>query len=486
MKRWPSIVVIIVSVIWTAWFSWFTVMRHAKTNSSRFDLGNVEQTVWNTVHGRFFSMTDPYGQSQVSRLTFHGDLFLVTLVPFYAAVPRTETLILLQVLAVASGGWALFLLARRVWSPWWGALFAGVYYLLPTLQWATIFDVHAVTFATPLILWAVYAAVCRKYWLMATMIILAMTTKEEIGLSLILIGIFVWRWQKQRRWGMAAIGIPLLWSLAMLLIILPSTRADTANTSPVYSSPFGNSAARIVLSAVEHPFSFGRALTGTIAQRYFWQVGGEYGFLFLLNPWSLGALPDTVINIISAKPAQHLIISHYTGGMTPWLLVGTMYGAWWLWRRLQKVQWMSVRPRIISTSIVGWLVLWGGYAAYAFGPFPGARNDWTRFATWKNVYAAPVKTWEKTIPSSAAVSVTNNIGSHFARRERLYSFPIGTELSDYAVVLEGHATPEVATQAEVTAKVVELKSNPNWQVVFRNGDMTVLKNLHPLKDAKTL
>lgn len=472
MTRWPMIMTVALVAAFAIYFSWFSIGRHWKINSGRFDLGNVEQVVWNVSHGHGFTMTDPYGTAQVSRLAFHADVFLFGLVPFYLVAPHTETLLMLQVLAVVSGAIATYLIGREIFGrDWWGTLFAVMYLFNPGLQWATIFDFHAVTFAAPLVLWAVWFVLNKRYWWALVFVVLAMTTKEEIGLSLWAIGIYVWYWQRQRRWGGWLMGVPLLWSLTMLFVVLPMFQAQSAATGEVYRSVFGTGAGNILLGILKHPLTFVHALLAHQNLVYAWHLSTATGWLGLAGLWWLGAAPEYIINALSLKPAQHLIISHYTSGVTPWLIVSVIIGTWWIVRELSR----RVRNTIVESATAVWLIGWLAYAVWATGPLPHTPNDQTKFATWNNPYAQTVRTWANNIPSSAAVSATNNVGAQFARREHLYSFPLGSAEADYIVVLEGHATPVVATQAEVTEAMGKLLSDPKWVIVQRQGDLTILK-----------
>ncbi len=472
MKRWPLFVTLGLIVIFVGYFTWFDFGRHAKTNSGRFDLGNVEQIAWNVTHGHGFTMTDPYGTAQVSRLAFHADPFLLLLTPFYMVVPRTETLLLLQVLMVASGALAVFFISRRILKDdRWGVLFSAIYLLNPGLNWATIFDVHAVTFATPIILWALWAVISKRYWATLIFVVLAMLTKEEVGLMLVAVGIYTWLVQKNKSWGLILIFVPLLWSLAMFFIVLPHFRLLTGGGDEVYRSAFGTGALSIVAGAIKRPLVFLHYLFARQNMVYGWQLFSATGIWGLFSPWWLAALPEYAINALSLKPAQHLIISHYTSGLTPWLMMSVMAGTAWISARLSKR--FSLRP--VNIVLVIWLIGWTGYGVWTTGPLPLTPHDQTKFVTWSNPYAAPVRQWAKLIPTSAKVSVTNDIGSQFATRQYLYSFPFGVEQSDYVVVLENHTTPVVATNQEVSAAVAQLRQNPHWQVLEHTGDLTVLK-----------
>lgn len=74
-----------------------------KVITSRFDLGNMTQTVWNTSHGRFFEYTNPYGMNITSRYIHHADILLVLFAPIYWVYASPNVLLVAQVIVVALG-----------------------------------------------------------------------------------------------------------------------------------------------------------------------------------------------------------------------------------------------------------------------------------------------------------------------------------------------------------------------------------------------
>src|SRR4029078_13579417 len=70
----------------SSYVAYFTFVSFEKYNNfftGRFDLGNMDQTVWNTLHGRIFELTNPDSTQIISRLAFHADFLLILLEPFY-------------------------------------------------------------------------------------------------------------------------------------------------------------------------------------------------------------------------------------------------------------------------------------------------------------------------------------------------------------------------------------------------------------------
>lgn len=467
MKRLPIIIAIVFAIIYAAYWSWFTIARHHTTNSTRFDLGNAEQVIWNATQGNIFRSTDPYGTQEVSRLVYHADLFLLALVPFYAAAPGAETLLILQSLALASSVLAVFLLAR-FWlkRESWAAALAGVFALTPGLHWLNAFDFHAVAFAVPLILWCLVMAEKKRYGWMLVLAGLAMLTKEEIGFSLLPIAAYLFFRAKQKGWALMML-LPAVYAGIMMFVVIPNLQAGRVNPDDVFRSPFGNSATAVISNILTHPKQIIELSVSPTTIHYGLQLLVPFGFLPLGHWLVLGATPDGLINIVSGKETQQTIFFHYQAGMLPWLAIATIAFITWTRRRFQRSNWTPV--------LIGWLIIWAGVGTWLYGPLPGAKLDYSRVVSWQNPYADPIRNWAKKIPAAAAVSVTNNVGAHFAQRRELYSFPLGLNQSDYAVVLEGRQLPEVATQAEVTSEQRRLTLDSDWTVVFQQGDLSIFQ-----------
>src|SRR5690242_18787399 len=111
------------------------------------DLGIMDQTLWNTVHGHFMHQTicNPIGDSNclgdVSRFAIHFEPILALLAPLYLIAPSVTMLLILQVIVVALGAFPAYLLAaRRLRNPLWGVVFASLFLLHPALLMTTIDD----------------------------------------------------------------------------------------------------------------------------------------------------------------------------------------------------------------------------------------------------------------------------------------------------------------------------------------------------------
>jgi len=93
------------TIIYIIWISYESVLRYDTFTATAFDLGNMDQVLWNTIHGHLFQFTnqaiDWYGPP--TRLAVHVEpiLLVISLLYVFHADPRI--LLIFQTLVLAAG-----------------------------------------------------------------------------------------------------------------------------------------------------------------------------------------------------------------------------------------------------------------------------------------------------------------------------------------------------------------------------------------------
>ena len=84
----------------------------------------------------------------------------------------------------------------------------------------------------------------------------------------------------------------------------------------------------------------------------------------------------------------------------------------------------------------------------------------------------------KMIPSTASVSVTNNIGSHFSERQYLYNYPEMASSAAYTVVLLGDqfAWPSGDQQKQILESLLK---NSSYRLIARKDNFYAFKRVSP-------
>ncbi|MGH2442940.1 MAG: DUF2079 domain-containing protein, partial [Chloroflexota bacterium] len=304
----PLAVTFVIAVAFAVLFSWLAVARHQAFQSHAFDLGNMDQAVWNTLHGHLLRFTDMQVGHRVftSRLAIHVEPLLIPMALLYLIHSGPSTLLITQAVVVCSGAIPAYLLARSVTDRAWLSLVFPLAYLLhPSLQNAMLDDFHAVTMAAAFLLWAIYFAHRLSMAWFGVFAVLAAATKEEAGLLVAMLGVYL----LYRRKGVAATitffgGIA--WFLIAVLIIIPGH--NPSGHSPYLSrySYLGHGLAGIVAAPFRHPHLVLRVLSSHSRLEYLSNLLHSLGFTSLLGlPMLLLSWPVLLINMLSADARMY-------------------------------------------------------------------------------------------------------------------------------------------------------------------------------------
>jgi uncharacterized membrane protein len=339
---WGLLLVIMVSYMVAMGYQ--AILRYETFKAGAFDLGNMDQVLWNTIHGRFFQFTnqaiDWYGPP--TRLAIHFEPIILPLSLLYAFHADPRILLIFQTLVLGSGALPVFLLTRRYIPEWpfFAPLMAIAYLLSPALLGLNIFDFHPVSLATPLLLFAILALTYKRYVWFLIACILACMCKEDIPLSVALLGILViWKYKLPRLGTVLLIG-GLLWSLVAFKVIIPHFYPGVQSNNYWYRyEELGSSPGAAIANLVIHPWLL--FTTFFTLDRFYYLVGlvRSVGFLPLLAPvWLLPALPSLAVNLLSTDPLLYSGVYHYNAAIIPFVMLSAIHGTrrlifiWQEWR----------------------------------------------------------------------------------------------------------------------------------------------------------
>ncbi len=189
-----SMLIVVVAVgVYTLFFSYFTIMKNHEFRTYAWDLGIFNQALWTTVRdGKFFYYTpelliNPSG----SFFGIHVSPILLLILPFYAAAPSPQTLLVIQSFVLALGSVPLYKLAKDVLGyRVAGLAFALVYLLYPPMQGINWFDFHVQSFL-PLFFFSTMYFFERQNWkAYFPFVLLSLMVEEHASIVVVFIGFF--------------------------------------------------------------------------------------------------------------------------------------------------------------------------------------------------------------------------------------------------------------------------------------------------------
>lgn len=341
---------VLVTLVYAAEMSHQAVLRYETFKATAFDLGNLDQVIWNTLHGRFFQFTnqaiDWYGPP--TRLAIHFEPIILPLSLLYVFHADPRILLVFQTLALATGTLPVFLLTRRYLAEWplLAPLMVVAYLLSPALLGLNIFDFHPYALATPFLLYALLALAYRRYGWMLVCCVLACTCKEDVPLSVAMLGVLViWKY-KLPRLGCVLFFGGFLWSFAAFEIIIPHFYPGAQGNNFWYRYlTLGSTPLDAIFNIFTHPWII---FTTFLTIERFYYVAGllrSAGFLSLLAPeWLLGALPSIAVNTLSTDSLTYTGVFHYNATIIPFVVMASIHGTrrlitiWQGWRGERTVK----------------------------------------------------------------------------------------------------------------------------------------------------
>lgn len=376
-------------------------MQYQSLRVPHGDSGMYEEHLWNLWNGKGFRSQIDDGRLFLGE---HFQFFHVFLMPIYLLHPSLPILNLCEVIALASGALAVFLLARQMNVPsvaWPLALgyllYFPVQYLTLESSWKTF---RPETFGSPLLLWALYAIESNRRIAAAALLLFSFTAKEDYAITAAAIGVWILlrgimgvthsrnetsdeqssRSIKvdSRRDVVTGISLAvgstvfLLW---VLLWFIPYFRGGVPHYT-AYFHDLGHSPIEVARSLIERPkLLWERLATPRNGAFLFWMML-PLGFLPLFSPARFAvAVPTFGYLMLSSLDALAQPWFHFHGPLIPvlfWATIGAI-------RNLKGTS---------SSSFLGWFVC---LLCLITGIQEGRSPLSWKF--WDPIYASPMKDW---------------------------------------------------------------------------------------------
>lgn len=453
--------------IYIAYFTIASFQRYDNFYAGRFDLGNMDQTVWNTINGRVFQTSTDNGVV-ISRLSAHADFMLILLSPFYLLWSHPKMLLLIQTIVLAFGAIFVYLIAKSILkNKNFSLVFGFLFLMYPCLQFANLYDFHAVTLATTFLLAAFYYLIKPKYLLMVLFLILSGLTKEQVWIIVSIFG-FTLLFRSIRKikfLGLSIILVSLFLFYYLVSIAIPQSSGGQ-HFALTYYSNFGNSPIEVIKNVLFSPQKIISIVLETGRLEYLRQLFIPLGFISLLSPtYLIFAIPDLLIDLLSNNPQLHQIYYQYSATITPFIFVSSIYGVG---------QFMKWFPKISKSLLIIYLLLFTLFSAYFFGPLPGAKKPNVDMFTKPYLNKKIVENFLLQVPEEYSVAATNNLGSHLSHRQSVSTIPLGINKADVVLFLlrDGSAQPSLAAQIKMAE---DMNLDKKYIKVFEKDDFVVFK-----------
>jgi len=465
-------------------FSVFMAYRFKSMIASTYDFGIFTQM--------FYSMKNMQGMVTtlersvaISHLDVHFSPIYWLMLPAFVLFPKPETLQVLQVMIAASGVIPLTLIMKEFKTGKLMRMLLQIMYIAsPAIISSSMYDLHENCFLAPLLLFVIYFGIKQKtLWLLVSAA-LTLMVKEDSGLYLVFIGIYlsvcdlVSKKSGKHKIINAVHGLVIA-AAGVVYFILVTNHLDSSGAGAMFWRYDNINAYRdmgmtgIILSAFQDPGYFFATFFSPSKIKLIIILLASVGFLPLfqrnLTAYLLTA-PIIIMNLASTYVYQHELGFQYFYG-TGALLIFLAALAEKDGRERQLLP--RLFHRIRPMAILGVL---GAAFAIAFGTkyVIGSGYGYNIYRENPDRYLSMKQTLEL-IPDDTKIVATGYLTAHLADREIIYDYSYyniltSDEVFDYIVIDTREGNQSAIRNRCEAAGYVESPLSTEYILIFIPGD----------------
>ena len=414
-----------------------------------YDQGIFNQILWNALHGRPFqsSLSSVLSGAVVhdgqvptvfySRLGQHFDPVLLLWLPLYALAPNPATLVVLHVAVITAGGLVLYGLARQSLKPAIASLVLAGYYGANAIIGPTFSNFHDL-FQIPLFLFTLLLAVERRWWwLVALMSVLTLLLRQDAGIVLFGVGLYLIASRRYPKVGLAICIASFSYIIVATNVFMPLFSRDISQRFMMERfSQFAvgeeASTLEILGSIVIHP---GRLLSQLLLYKPLTKIGYlliqalPLLLVPLIAPWAWVIAGFPLLQLFLQQGATPLAI-HIRYAIT--IVPGFFYGAilWWSGRQ------HLLRPRLkqiwLGCIILSILIalLHSPHRVFYFA-LPDSYQPWVQVPLTRQwQHSRQLQALIDQVPPDASVTATTYIVPHVSSRREVLRMPLLQVVND--------------------------------------------------------
>ena len=442
--------------------------RHALFESNAFELGIYDQVAYLISQGQ-----TPFSSFlEIHHMGNHAAWVMYFVALLYKIYPEVHWLLLVQAVSLALGALPTWSLARQAGlnnSIAWAI--ACIYLLYPLVFNVNLFDFHPEVIALPALLAAILAARLNKTVWFCAAIVLVLSCKAVLSLTVAAMGFWLLFFEKKRNCGLIALFLGAGWFLVATQAVIPYFNQGREHAGIGRYGYLGRSVLEIAVNLILKP--------NLILWRLFsWDTFEYLALLVLPVIWwisprhltpLISAVPMLAMNILSDIPAQRDLIHQYSIPILPFLLVAVIFSL--ADRNQQHGKTIFDRLPIPNYPLPRVIVIWSLIAFLALAKYG---YFWT-------IYLDSLDTWPATreaialVNTKGSVLTTSHIAPHLTHRpivKLTQAHAPPANLAEFEYVLVNQRYPGWMSDREFVKNLVtQLQNNPQFQLKYQRDDI---------------
>lgn len=412
----------------------------------------------------------------------HFSLLLIVLSPIYwisKFVFGTYTLLIIQWLSIAIGGWYTYRLIFEKWKAAFPALVAMICFFGYYAKFsAYMADCNLAIIGSSLIPAFFYFYELQQKRNLFFVFALLLIIREDFSLWLFFIAAFFlikdWKLAEQRKLAFILMTTSLLFFILLFALVIPALETETKQFALFNYGALGDGPGKAFLFMLQHPFRSIELLFinhidapewDGVKVKFYLMFGLSGGVLLFLRPAYLICLvPLIAKKMYNDDPIRWGYESYYgieVASILPILIFCAMNEL----KFLKSSGWVTI---ILLLTLGGTVYGFIDHKNYhVFNKIRFYEPDFYRVD-----YPSDMERVFSEIPETAAVSASARLLPHLAYRNKIYYYPIIRD-AEY-VCLTMYADTWPASKEEYDAKIAELRTQ-GWKDFLVDGNVLILK-----------
>lgn len=407
-----------------------------------YDQGLFNQLFWNTLRGNLFQSSLSSGFSgvvvyddQIPQVSYihlgqHFVIDFLLWLPLYALFPGNATLITLQVGLITAAGLVLYALARCHLQPPLAIMIAASYYGAIAVIGPTLGNFYELCQLPLFAFGLLFAYEKRCWWAFWLLAILTLGVREDAGIALFGIGVYLMVSRRSPRLGLAVCLLSFSYVAIVTTVVMPLFSEDN---SRLYLARFFSqfvdtpnpTTLQVLQGIITQPQKLLASLLTPVLPKIEYLLGLWLPLAFIpaasAAAWTIAAFPLCEFLLVQHSPAWQLTI-RYVWAVIP----GLMYGAilWWsqhphLFQRWVRYFWIGCMALSLYFTVTD-----NPNLAFYFLK-PDSTDPWIQYTSldrqWQ--HAAQVRSLIAQIPADASVSGTTYVIPQVSDRREVARLP---------------------------------------------------------------
>jgi len=461
-------------------FGYLSFLKYQSFGYQDFDLAVYGQVLWNILRGSIYSSV-----LGIDFLGNHAGFVVFLIAPIYLIFKSPLTLLFIQSISLGIAAYPIYLIAKKELNRDMGLAIVFIYLIYPAVGYVNLFEFHPQTIAIPFLVFAYYYFEKDNFKMFVIFMSLSLICQENIALIIALFGVCAFFMRKGVKWLLTPFLIGMAWFCIMVFKIIPYFNKDTIDFISIYNH-IGGSLPEVLGSIALHPVKIIRIMFEGQKIAYLLQIFIPVSFLPLFDLRVFIVTPIFVQHLLSLRPSEYSINTHYAAELVPFIFISMIYG-------IKRVLGFGC---LVSAKARRFFILFILIVSVVSSVFLGPQSVLIKYSMdfKKDILDRVKQDFVNKIPENSGVVATFEFLPKLSNRASLYSFHHVVK-GFYTLSSKPYVLPESAEYALLDfndsltfdsfyipgsdSNLRKFISTGKWGAVDISGSIVLLRKNHP-------